>query len=72
MGETQLAFDSPPFADHNVVYAKYCDGGSWTGNSSEVYENLDPKQGPVVRIIRWVVFFYYYYPVTVSTVVIQQ
>ena len=27
-------FNSAPFDTHTIVYAKYCDGGSWTGQLS--------------------------------------
>lgn len=27
-------FSTPPFDTHTIVYAKYCDGGSWTGAMS--------------------------------------
>ena len=29
--EGDFLFDNAPFLDHVIVYAKYCDGGSWTG-----------------------------------------
>jgi hypothetical protein len=40
-------FDVAPFEEFTVVYAKYCDGGSWTGNSSETVNNTNPIYGPL-------------------------
>ena len=34
--EGAALFASPPFASFTVVYAKYCDGGSWTGDNATV------------------------------------
>lgn len=33
--EGSQLFATPPFDDYNIVYAMYCDGGSWTGNSTD-------------------------------------
>ena len=38
-GEAAAMFDYPPFNEFRIVYAKYCDGGSWAGNSSQVVGN---------------------------------
>jgi O-palmitoleoyl-L-serine hydrolase len=32
-------FMTPPFDQYNIVYAMYCDGGSWSGNSIQVVNN---------------------------------
>ena len=37
--EGSAMFDYPPFNEFNVVYAMYCDGGSWAGNTTQVVGN---------------------------------
>eukprot|EP00035_Acanthoeca_spectabilis_P012000 m.211915 g.211915 ORF g.211915 m.211915 type:complete len:146 (-) comp15499_c1_seq4:144-581(-) len=39
-------FDAPRFANHTVVYAKYCDGGSWTGAMSTPPINVTVGSDP--------------------------
>ena len=34
--EGSAMFATPPFTEFNLVYAMYCDGGSWAGNSSQL------------------------------------
>lgn len=33
--EGSAVFDAPGFEDFHVVYAMYCDGGSWSGNTTQ-------------------------------------
>jgi len=32
-------YDLPPFDTYTIVYAKYCDGGSWTGENTSSFNN---------------------------------
>eukprot|EP00756_Hemistasia_phaeocysticola_P003666 Hpha_TRINITY_DN1236_c0_g1::TRINITY_DN1236_c0_g1_i1::g.44821::m.44821/K19882/NOTUM; O-palmitoleoyl-L-serine hydrolase len=38
-------FVQPPFDNYTVVYAMYCDGGSWAGNSTDVVGNTTVYYG---------------------------
>jgi hypothetical protein len=38
-------FEAPPFDTHTIVYAKYCDGGSWTGAITNPPINVTVRPG---------------------------
>ena len=48
--EGSALFATPPFDSWNVVYAMYCDGGSWSGDATETYS--DPQAGNVTVYYR--------------------
>ena len=48
--EGSALFATPPFDSWNVVYAMYCDGGSWSGDATETYP--DPQKGDVTVYYR--------------------
>lgn len=45
--ESGSLFDE--FPEHTVVYAKYCDGGSWTGDATEPARTTDGKHAVYYR-----------------------
>jgi hypothetical protein len=45
--EGSMLFETPPFDQYTVVYAMYCDGGSWTGDAPPVTVKPDPSRPPM-------------------------